>query len=260
MDSLEHKKALVTGAGSGIGLGVARALAKAGAAVALADLRPEAAEEGAAAIRAAGGQAIAIEGDMSDPEAIASAVQTADGQLGGVDILVNNAGLQYVAPIEQFPLEMWQKLLAVMLTGPFLATKAVIPLMKAKGWGRIINISSVHGKVASAFKSAYCSAKHGVVGLTRVAAMELASGGITVNAICPGYVDTPLVRKQLASLAQSHGLPESEVLEKVVLAQVPQKRLLEVSEVADLTVYLASDRAAGITGQAINISGGWVMH
>lgn len=257
---LSGRVAFVTGAGSGIGLAIAEGLAAAGATVVASDLRREAAEAAAANIRRAGGRAEPLAVDVADFDALRAALADAERDHGRVDILVNNAGFQHVAPIEEFALDRWQAILAVMLTAPFVATQAVLPGMKARGFGRIINMSSINGKIGAAFKAGYCSAKHGIIGLTRVTAIECGATGVTANAICPGYVDTPLVRNQVADLARNHQLPEPEVLERVVLTNVPQRRLLQAAEIADLAVFLCTDRAAGITGQAINVSAGFVMH
>jgi 3-hydroxybutyrate dehydrogenase len=224
------------------------------------DLRPDAAATVVEGIRAAGGEAGAVGGDVSNPDDVSAIV---DGLLQShdrVDILVNNAGLQHVAPIEQFPLEQWNRLLGVLLTGPFLLTQAVLPPMRRRGWGRIINIASVNGKRGDPGKAAYCSAKHGLIGLTRVAALETATDGITVNAICPGLVDTPFVQNQLDGLAAMHGLTTDEVVDRVFLALIPQRRMLDPGEIATMARYLASEEARGITGEAINVSAGWIMH
>jgi len=187
-------------------------------------------------------------------------IATAIEHYGHLDILVNNAGLQYVAPIIEYPEDKWNTLIGVMLTGTFLCTKYALPKMMERKWGRIINIDSIHGKVASAFKCAYVSAKFGILGLTRVTALEAASYGITANAICPSYVRTPLVDKQIASQAKVHGISENEVIEKIMLADAPIKRILELAEIADLVVFLCSDSAAGITGADIAIDCGWTAH
>lgn len=258
---LAGKAAVVTGAGSGIGRAVAGALAAAGAAVLVADLAPERAAETAAAITAAGGTAAPHQADVADPASVQAMVDAAVRQFGGLGILINNAGLQHVAPIEEFPLEAWNRLIGVMLTGAFLCTRAALPQMRHAGWGRIINIASIHGKVASPFKVAYISAKHGVIGLTRATAIETAAAGITANAICPGFVDTPLVRNQIPDLMRNFGVgtPE-EALERAVFSKTPQRRMLDPGEVGDLAVYLAGDAARGMTGQAINLDGGMVMY
>ena len=257
---LSGRIALVTGAGSGIGAAIATALAQAGAAVIVQDLRLDPAASIVESIRSRNGVADAVGGDVSNPDDVRTMV---DGLLqahGRVDILVNNAGVQHVAPLESFPLAQWHRLLGVLLTGPFLLTQAVLPSMRRHAWGRIINIASVNGKRGDPGKVAYCSAKHGLIGLTRVAALETATDGITVNAICPGLVDTPLIQNQLDDLAAMHGLAREDALAQVYLPLVPQKRLLDPGEIAAMARYLASDEARGITGQAINVSAGWIMH
>ncbi|HET9660462.1 MAG TPA: 3-hydroxybutyrate dehydrogenase [Thermomicrobiales bacterium] len=258
--SLTGRTALVTGAGSGIGAAIADELGREGAYVLVQDVRQEAAAAVAEQIRARGGGAGSIGGDVSNPDDVTEIVATLLDAHDRVDILVNNAGFQYIAPIERFPLEQWNRLLGVLLTGPFLFIQAVLPIMRRHGWGRIINIASVNGKKGDPGKAAYCSAKHGVIGLTRTAALETAIDGITVNAICPGAVDTPLLRNQLGDVAAIRGLSKEDALEKVFLAAIPQKELIDPSEIASMVGYLASDEARSITGQAINVSGGWVMH
>ena len=257
---LSGRIALVTGAGSGIGAAIAAELAAAGAAVIVQDLRLDPAASVVESIRATGGTADAVGGDISNPDDVRSIV---DGLLHSherVDILVNNAGVQHVAPFESFPLELWNRLLGVLLTGPFLLTQAVLPPMRRHGWGRIINIASINGKRGEPGKAAYCSAKHGLIGLTRVAALETATDGITVNALCPGLVDTPFIQNQLDDLAAMHGLAREDALAQVYLASIPQRRMLDPSEIASVARYLASDEARGITGQAINVSAGFIMH
>jgi 3-hydroxybutyrate dehydrogenase len=177
-----------------------------------------------------------------------------------VDILVNNAGIQFVAPIEEFPVEKWDAILAINLSGAFHATRLAVPYMKKKKWGRIINMSSAHGLVASPFKSAYVAAKHGLLGLTKTVALETAETGITVNAICPGYVMTPLVQKQIPDTAKARGISEDAVIRDVILEAQPTKKFVEVSEVAALALFLASDAASSITGAALSIDGGWTAH
>lgn len=243
---LRGRTALVTGAGSGIGYAVAKILAGGGARVLVNDISPAAAQEVA---RQLNGEA--LPGDVASVDFGRQLENTP------VDILVNNAGFQFVAPVEDFPPETFRRLLEVMLVAPFLLSRAVIPGMKRRGFGRIINIASVHAKIASAYKAGYVSAKHGLLGLTRVIALETAPYGITVNAICPGYVDTPLVRNQLKDLAASHNLPPEKVLEEVILRPVPLKRLLQPEEIGCLALYLCSDAAASITAQGYTIDGGW---
>src|SRR2546429_7595988 len=246
MAGIEGKVAIVTGAASGIGLAVARDFAKQGMRVTLSD------------IDVAGGQAAAAElpgarfqaADMTESADIERLVADTIAAEGQVDILVNNAGIQYVAPITEFPEAKWRQIIDLMVTAPFPLTKAVLAEMYASKWGRIINIASVHALRASAYKSAYVTAKHGLLGLTRVTALEGAEHGVTCNAICPSYVRTPLVEKQIADQARVHGIPESEVVEKIMVAEAAIHRLLEPEEVAQLATYLCTDAASGITGSA----------
>jgi 3-hydroxybutyrate dehydrogenase len=257
---LVGRTAIVTGAGSGIGAAIAEELAQAGAVVFVQDLRSEAAAAVVERIRTVDGVADAVGGDVSNPDDVRSIVDDMLHKYERIDILVNNAGVQHVAPIERFPLAEWSRLLGVLLTGPFLLTQAVLPPMRRQQWGRIINIASINGKRGDPGKVAYCSAKHGLIGLTRVAALETATDGITVNAICPGLVYTPLIEKQLDDLAAMHGLAREDALEQIYLSLIPQRRLIEAREIATMARYLASDEARGITGQAINVSAGLIMH
>ena len=257
---MKDKCAIVTGSTSGIGLGIARALAKQGAHVVLngfgdADEIQElceslAAEHGVRVVHSAA--------NMARPAEIESMVQEAIAQFGGVDILVNNAGIQHVAPVDEFPVDKWDSILAINLSSAFHTTRAALPSMKARGWGRIVNIASAHGLVASPFKSAYIAAKHGVVGLTKTVALETARLSITCNAICPGYVLTPLVERQIDDQAKVHGIPREAVIEKVILERQPSKEFVKVDDVAQLAVFLCGDAAAGITGATLSIDGGWV--
>ncbi len=256
MTSLEGKIALVTGAASGIGLAIARDFAQQGIRVTCCDIDVEQ------------GQAIAAElpgvrfqkADMTNGEDLQQLVAQTTAAEGQIDILVNNAGIQHVAPITEFPEAKWRQILEIMLTAPFLLTKAVLPGMYAQKWGRVINIASVHALRASPFKSAYVVAKHGLLGLTRVTALEGAEHGVTCNAVCPSYVRTPLVEKQIADQARVHGIPESEVVEKIMVTEGAIRRLLEPEEVAHLVTYLCSDAASGITGSAQVIDCGWTAH
>jgi 3-hydroxybutyrate dehydrogenase len=249
---LAGRSCVVTGAASGIGRAIASELAYAGARVVVADLDEG---EGAAFAESIGG--IFQRADVSSRAECRALIDHAVRANGRVDILVNNAGLQHVAPIEEFPEEKWEYLIRVMLLGAFYLTKYAIPHMYGRGWGRVINISSVHGLVGSPFKSAYVAAKHGLNGLTKAIALEAAEKGVTVNAICPSYVRTPLVDKQIADQARVHGISEDAVIRDIMLAPAALKRLLEPSEVATYVTFLCSDAAAGITGSLQVIDGGW---
>lgn len=256
MAQVAGKVALVTGAASGIGLATAQALAAAGARVTLADI--DAARGQAEAAKLSGGAFVAS--DLSQAGSAARVVEQVIAAQGRLDILVNNAGIQHVAPITEFPEAKWRLLIELMLTAPFLLTQAALPGMYERGWGRIVNIGSVHSLRASAFKSAYVSAKHGLLGLTRVTALEGAEHGVTCNCVCPSYVRTALVEKQIADQARVHGIPESEVVEKIMVAEAAIHRLLEPSEVADYIAFLCSDAASGVTGSAVTIDCGWTAH
>lgn len=256
---LSGKVAVVTGSTSGIGLGIARALAMQGCCVVLNGRRQTDETESLRAEMAAatGSEVIFHRADMSKVSDIETMMAGASRDLGPVDILVNNAGVQHVSPIEEFSTAAWDLVLATNLTSVFHCTKAVLPAMKQRGWGRIINIASAHALVASPFKSAYVAAKHGMVGLTKVTALETAEKGITCNAICPGYVWTPLVEKQIEDQARSHGIPAERVVREVLLAPQPTREFVTVEECAALAVFLASDAGKSITGAAIPIEGGW---
>jgi len=250
----EGKVAFVTGAAGGIGFRIAEMLADEGARVALADL------DGAAA-RAAAGRigrgAIGIAADVGREDAVVAAIDATLQAHGRLDVLVNNAGLQHVSPIEDFPAEKFELLVRVMLFGPFFAIKKAFPVMKKQGYGRILNVASINGLVGFAGKAAYNSAKHGVIGLTKVTALEGAAHGITVNALAPGYVDTPLVRNQLADLARTRNVPLEKVLEEVIYPLVPMRRLLQVDEVVGYALFLVSGAAAAITGSVAVMDGGY---
>ncbi|MBE3561223.1 MAG: 3-hydroxybutyrate dehydrogenase [Ktedonobacteraceae bacterium] len=256
MSELEGKVALVTGAASGIGLAIARDLARHGVRVTLTDIDVERGSAAAADLAGARFQ----RADMARSEDLQRLIADTVAAQGNIDILVNNAGIQYVAPIVEFPESKWRQIIDIMLTAPFLLTQAVLPAMYARKWGRIINIGSVHSLRASEFKSAYVAAKHGLLGLTRVTALEGAQHGVTCNAICPSYVRTPLVEKQIADQARVHGIPESEVVEKIMVAEAPIHRLLEPEEVAQFATYLCTNAASGITGSAQTIDCGWTAH
>ena len=252
---LKGKTALVTGSTSGIGLGIAIELAKQGAHIVMNGFGDV--EGPKAQITALGVRAEYHGADMSKPAEIEAMMAFAADKFGGVDILVNNAGIQHVAPIESFAPEKWDAIIAINLSSAFHTTRLAIPFMRQKNWGRIINIASAHGLVASAQKSAYVAAKHGVLGLTKVTALETAEDGITCNAICPGYVRTPLVEHQIDDQARAHGIPRDKVITDVLLKNQPNKRFVEVAELAALALFLCSDNGASVTGVALPMDGGW---
>ena len=247
---------LITGAGSGIGAGLAMELARAGDQVLVSDLNLDGAEAVAGRIRAAGGSAQAVALDVTSERSIASAVASFSQP---VDVLINNAGMQFVAPLEEFPLPQWEQLIHVMLTGAVALTRAVLPGMRAQGFGRIINMGSIHSVIASPFKSAYVAAKHALVGFSKVIALETANTDITVNTLCPSYVKTPLVDKQIADQARVRGMPESEVISQIMLKPMPKGVFIGIDELAGVTNFLVSPAARNITGQTIVIDGGWTV-
>jgi len=254
-----RKTALVTGSTSGIGLGIATALAAGGANVVLNGFG-DAAEIEKLRTKLAADHAVDVRfeaADLSQQDAIERMMSNAIEQFGAVDILVNNAGIQFVAPIDEFPVPKWNAIIALNLTASFHTIRLALPKMKAKKWGRIVNIASAHALVASPFKSAYVAAKHGIAGLTKTVALEVAAQGITMNAVCPGYVWTPLVEKQIPDTAKARGLTEAQVINDVLLHAQPTKAFVQVSEVAALTAFLVSDEAASITGAVIPVDGGW---
>jgi len=256
---LKGKVALVTGSTSGIGLAVARAYAKAGADVCINGFgEADAIERERSGIEGEFGVRCIYSGaDMGKGDETEAMVADAIARLGGVDILVNNAGIQFVAPVEDFPPEKWNQIIAINLSSAFHATRAAVPGMKKKKWGRIINTASAHALVASPFKSAYVSAKHGIAGFTKTIALETAAHGITVNAICPGYVWTPLVERQIPDTMKARGLTREQVINDVLLTAQPTKQFVTVDEIAALALYLAGDMARSITGSIISIDGGW---
>jgi 3-hydroxybutyrate dehydrogenase len=260
--SLAGKVSLVTGSTSGIGLGIARALAAAGSEIVLNGFgKPEEVADAQEKIATEFKVRVSYSSaDMSNPDAIRGMIENTLSSSGRLDVLVNNAGIQHVAPIQDFPSEKWDAILAINLSSAFHTTRIALPSMLRNKWGRIINIASAHGLVASPFKSAYVAAKHGIVGLTKVIALETAEQGITCNAICPGYVYTPLVEAQIESQAKAHGIAREQVIRDVLLAQQPNKRFATVEELGALAVFLASDAAASITGVALPVDGGWTAH
>jgi 3-hydroxybutyrate dehydrogenase len=256
---LKNKIALVTGSTSGIGLGIARALAREGVHVMLHGLGdPVALESLRQALAAEFGVTVRYhDADVSKAAEVARLLADTEQAFGALDILVNNAGIQFVAPVEDFPPERWTAIQDIVLNSSFHAIRAAVPGMKRRDWGRIINLVSAHGLIASPFKSAYVAAKHGQIGLTKSVALELAETAITCNAICPGYVRTPLVEGQIESQAKVHGLSRDRVIREVILAAQPTRRFVEVEEVAALAVFLCGESARSITGAAIPIDGGW---
>ncbi len=259
---LEGRIAVVTGSTSGIGLGVARALAAAGAHLVINGLgQPEAVEQTRVQLQSENDVTVRFDGsNLADPAGVAELMAGAVEEFGRVDILVNNAGIQHVAPVEEFPVERWNAIIALNLSAAFHATRAVFAGMKERGYGRIINIASAHGLVASPFKSAYVAAKHGIVGFTKTIALEGAEYGVTANAICPGYVWTPLVEKQIEEQAKAHGIARDAVVKGVLLAAQPNKRFATTDEIGALAVFLASPSGVSITGTALPVDGGWTAH
>jgi 3-hydroxybutyrate dehydrogenase len=256
---IKGKTAVVTGSTSGIGLAIAQALAGAGANVTINGFGDKAAIEAerAGIEKTYGVKAAYSPADMTKPAEIADMIKTAETSFGSVDILVNNAGIQHVAPIEEFPIDKWDQIISINLSAAFHAIRAAVPGMKSRKWGRIINTASAHSMVASPFKSAYVTAKHGLTGLTKTVALEVATFGITANCISPGYVWTPLVEKQIPDTMKARGLTEEQVKNDVLLAAQPTKQFVTVDQVASLAVYLCGDAAAQITGANIPIDGGW---
>ncbi len=259
---LKGKTAVVTGSTSGIGLGIAEGFAAEGVNLVINGFGDAAEIETIrAGLESKFGVKVIYDGaDMSKPEQIEAMMDNAAKVFGGVDILVNNAGIQHVCPVEEFPTAKWDAIIAINLSSAFHTTKKAVPYMKSKGWGRIINVASAHAMVASPFKSAYCASKHGIMGFTKTVALEVAEKGITCNAICPGYVLTPLVEKQIPDTAKARGITEEQVKRDVLLAAQPTKQFVTTQQVAGTAVFLCSDSAASITGTNIMVEGGWTAH
>lgn len=260
--ALHGRTALITGSTSGIGLGIAEALAAQGASIVLNGFGDRMQiEDTRQKLEQTHNVAAFYNGsDLSKASGVAEMMAYAVSEAGDVDILVNNAGIQYVAPIDEFPVDKWDAILAINLSSAFHAIRAALPTMKKNGFGRIINVASAHGLVGSPYKSAYAAAKHGVLGLTKVVALEAAEMNITCNAICPGYVYTPLVEMQIADQARAHNISRERVITEVLLKAQPNKRFAQVSEIGALAVFLASDAASSITGAALPVDGGWTAH
>jgi 3-hydroxybutyrate dehydrogenase len=255
---LAGKSAVITGSTSGIGRAIAERFAREGANVMLNGFGDaKAIEAQRAALEELGVKAGYHGADMTKPAQIADMIAQAAKAFGAVDILVNNAGIQHVAPVDEFPLDKWDAIIAINLSSAFHATRAALPGMKARKWGRVINIASIHGLVASPYKSAYIAAKHGVVGFTKTVALEVAEMGITANAICPGYALTPIIENQIDDQSKVHGIPKEEVVRQIILANQPTRQFIRLEDLAALALYLASDAARGITGIALPIDGGW---
>ncbi|GAB5388634.1 MAG: 3-hydroxybutyrate dehydrogenase [Alphaproteobacteria bacterium] len=259
MSDLKGKRVLITGSTSGIGLGFAEGFAEAGCDVMLNGFgdADQIEKDRAALEKDHGIRAFYNGADMTDPDQIKAMCQDAKDRMGGVDILINNAGIQHVEKIEDFPREKWDAIIAIILSSSFHTTQACVPMMREAGWGRIINLASAHALVASPYKAAYVAAKHGMAGLTKVVALEVARDNITCNAICPGYVKTPLVENQIADTARARGIPEDRVIEDVILLNLPTKTFVEIEELADFAKFLCSRGGNGINGAILSADGGW---
>lgn len=256
---VKDKVTIITGAASGIGLAIAKVFLENGAKVVLADLNEDKLIQETDALKSQGYDCMPIKVNVTDEQAVKAMIDQTVEQYGRLDILFNNAGLQHVESIESFPTEKFRQMIDIMLTGSFIGTKYALPIMKQQQSGRILNMASINGVIGFAGKAAYNSSKHGIIGLTKVTALETATEGITVNAICPGYIDTPLVRNQMDDLAKERGVAVEQVLEDVLYPLIPQKRLLDIKDIADYALFLCSDSAKSVTGQAILIDGGYTV-
>lgn len=256
---VKDKVTIITGAASGIGLAIAKVFLENGAKVVLADLNEDKLIQETDALKSQGYDCMPIKVNVTDEQAVKAMIDQTVEQYGRLDILFNNAGLQHVESIESFPTEKFRQMIDIMLTGSFIGTKYALPIMKQQQSGRILNMASINGVIGFAGKAAYNSAKHVIIGLTKVTALETATEGITVNAICPGYIDTPLVRNQMDDLAKERGVAVEQVLEDVLYPLIPQKRLLDIKDIADYALFLCSDSAKSVTGQAILIDGGYTV-
>lgn len=252
---MTKRTVFITGGASGIGFGIAQAMSKAGHHVIIADINEQAAQRAASDILKEGGSASAIEVDVCNAQQVAALPDLLKGQK--VDVLINNAGIQHVSRIEDFPPEKWQQLINIMLVGPALLTQAFLPNMREQNFGRIINVGSIHSLVASPYKSAYVAAKHGLLGFAKTIALETGDCDVTINTLCPAYVKTPLVEKQIASQAKENNLTEEEVINKIMLEPMPKKQFISVDELSDTAAFLMSDSARNITGQTMVLDGGW---
>jgi 3-hydroxybutyrate dehydrogenase len=258
---LQGKAAVITGSTSGIGLGIAKSLAAQGCSILVNGLvKDDMAKKAVAEIRAHNVNVATFCGDLSKTDVVEGMINAANKAFGKVDIVVNNAGVQFVSPVEQFPVDKWDLIIALNLSSAFHATRLTLGDMRKRKWGRIINISSAHGLVASPFKSAYVAAKHGIVGFTKTVALECAEDGVTCNAICPGYVWTPLVANQIPGQAKAHNMSEEDVIKKVLLAEQPTRKFVTVEELGGLTAFLCSDQGQSINGAALPVEGGWTAH
>ena len=257
--SFQGKRALVTGSTSGIGLGIAHALARQGCNLTLNGFGdPDEIDTLCKTLADRNGIAVRYSAaDMREPDQIVAMIKESEAQFGGLDILVNNAGIQFVSPIESFPVDKWNEIIAINLSSAFHTMRTALPGMVAAGWGRVVNIASTHALVASPFKSAYVAAKHGIAGLTKTIALEMAEKNITVNAVAPGYVKTPLVTGQIADTARARGITEEEVVRDVMLLAQPTKKLISVEQVAGMVLFLCSEQASSITGSILPVDGGW---